>query len=86
MKREKARPEFGPDKVLNELTWEQFSAAVPKMNESELLHALNREHQAKRRTAYLLRLHRKYNQVRYNREQREYGYERRILGQSRSSR
>ena len=70
--KEKARREYSPENVLG-VDWVHFVKQVPLMNESELLHALNYENKHKQRDNYIFRLHRKYNQLRYAREQRQYG-------------
>lgn len=69
------RKKFRPVGVLKE-DWSTFSKALPQMSENELRAALDYEVAHANRRAYVHRLHRKYNQVRYVNEQTELG----ILG------
>jgi hypothetical protein len=68
------RKKYSP-KVVLDLDWVSFSTTIPKMNEAELKAALEHETANRRRASYVARLHRKYNQVRYESERREYGVE-----------
>jgi hypothetical protein len=63
---------FGPKDVL-EKDWSTFTKALPRMNEEELKAALDYEVANQNRKAYVFRLHRKYNMVRYVNEKEQYG-------------
>lgn len=60
------------DEVLDK-DWSFFTRTLPKLQEPQLHTLLARELGGKRRQEYVFRIHRKYNQVRYKREQKEYG-------------
>lgn len=63
---------YSLDEVL-EKDWKTFTRLLPKLEEEQLHEALARELGGPRRPEYVYRIHRKYNQVRYKREQKEYG-------------
>lgn len=68
----KAKKAISLDEVLYK-DWTTFTKLLPKLDEEQLREALTRELGKSHRKEYVFRIHRKYNQVRYKREQREYG-------------
>lgn len=63
---------FSPKDVL-ETDWSTFTKALPRMDEDELKAALDYEVTHQNRKAYVFRLHRKYNMVRYGNEKEKLG-------------
>jgi hypothetical protein len=63
---------FTPKDVL-ETDWSAFTKALPRMTEDELKAALDYEVTHQNRKSYVFRLHRKYNQVRYDGEKEKFG-------------
>jgi hypothetical protein len=66
--------------------WRHFVRMVPRMSENEVRDALRYERKTENRTAYVERLHRKYNRLRYRRERIEMGLENESKHLGRSSR
>jgi len=64
------RKKFAPEKVLED--WREMIQAVPHMNEGELKAAIEAEVSGARRKDFIIRLHRRYNKLRGERELEEY--------------
>jgi hypothetical protein len=67
------RRKYKPDRVL--ASWRTLAQALPKMNERELMAALNREvvrPSDEKRRDIIHRLHRRYTKIRQERELEEY--------------
>lgn len=60
---------FPPEKVLKD--WRELIQAIPLMDEEELKAALNVEVSGERRKDFIIRLHRRYNKLRSERELEE---------------
>ena len=70
MAKQEVREKYAPEKVLQ--TWATVMQAIVYMNEDELKAALEAELEGQRRKDIILRLHRKFNRLRGEREMKEY--------------
>ncbi len=71
-KKIRVRKRYKPKQVLE--TWRELLRSISKMNEAELKAALDDEmakHEADRRKDVVVRLHRRYNKVKSQRERKE---------------
>jgi len=64
-----AKGKYTPEKVLE--NWRELLEALPHMDEDELKAALDAEVSGARRKDFIVRLHRKYNKLRSERELEE---------------
>lgn len=63
------RKKYTPEKVLE--NWRELLEALPHMNEEELRVAVEAEASGARRKDFIIRLHRRYNKLRSERELEE---------------
>lgn len=64
------RERYSPKRVL--ANWRELMEALPHMNEKELKAALEEEVSGERRKDFMMRIHRRYNKLRSERELEEY--------------